>query len=191
MKKTGFAFIETIITIVILSASLLYLYNSYDAIISDEEMRLYYDDVAHIYETNYIRKFLDEYTNIDMVKKTAFTNTYSVVIGTDYETLFTDSQKEYIKSLSGIILNYRVNQMILIDTKMFDNCFNDEDEKCKNSFVNMSYNLKNYVNTLNDTSYDYYLVVEYAETSNGHSGMEKCAPGIDRNCVSYYASLGI
>ena len=49
MKKTGFAFIETIITIVILSASLLYLYNSYDAIISDEEMRLYYDDVAHIY----------------------------------------------------------------------------------------------------------------------------------------------
>ena len=160
MKKTGFAFIETIITIVILSASLLYLYNSYDAIISDEEMRLYYDDVAHIYETNYIRKFLDEYTNIDMVKKTAFTNTYSVVIGTDYETLFTDSQKEYIKSLSGILLNYRVNQMILIDTKMFDNCFNDEDEKCKNSFVNMSYNLKNYVNTLNDTSYDYYLVVE-------------------------------
>ncbi len=191
MKKTGFAFIETIITIVILSASLLYLYNSYDAIISDEEMRLYYDDVAHIYETNYIRKFLDEYTNIDMVKKTAFTNTYSVVIGTDYETLFTENQKEYIKSLSGILLNYRVNQMILIDTKMFDNCFNDEDEKCKNSLVNMSYNLKNYVNTLNDTSYDYYLVVEYAEAQDKNLGMVKCAPGIDKNCVSYYASLGI
>lgn len=191
MKKTGFAFIETIITIVILSASLLYLYNSYDAIISDEELRLYYDDVAHIYETNYIRKFLDEYTDIDTVKKTAFNNTYSVVIGTEYENLFLESKKKYKKSLSSMILNFRVNQIILIDTKMFNECFNDEDEKCKNSYVNMSYNLKNYVNTLNDTSYDYYLVVEYAEKNDPDMKTIKCAPGIDKNCVSYYASLGI
>lgn len=191
MKKNGFAFIETIITIVILSASLLYLYNSYDAIISDESLRLYYDDVSHIYQTNYIRQFLDEYTDIETVKKTAFTNTYSVVIGTEYETLFSENNKEYKKSLSSILLNYRVNQMVLIDTKMFTNCFNDEDEECNNSLVNMSYSLKNYINTLNDTSYDYYLVIEYAEKFNEEMIPTKCAPGIDKNCVSYYASLGI
>ena len=49
MNKKGFAFIETIITIVILSSALLYLYSSYSAIISEEETRLHYDDVAYIY----------------------------------------------------------------------------------------------------------------------------------------------
>ena len=48
MKKNGFASIETIITIVILASSLLYLYNSYSVILSEEEIRLTYDDAAYI-----------------------------------------------------------------------------------------------------------------------------------------------
>ena len=39
-KKNGFAFIETIVTIVILSAALIYLYSSYSAIITEEERRV-------------------------------------------------------------------------------------------------------------------------------------------------------
>ena len=72
MGKKGFAFIETIITVVLLSTSLLYLYNSYSSIISGEETRLYYDDPAYIYKTNYVRKFLEENTDIENVKRYAF-----------------------------------------------------------------------------------------------------------------------
>ena len=93
MNKKGFAFIETIITIVILSSALLYLYSSYSAIISEEETRLHYDDVAYIYYTNNVRKFLEEYSNIEDVKKNAFNNRYIEVIGTGYDGLFDSDEK--------------------------------------------------------------------------------------------------
>ena len=54
-NKKGFVLIETIVTVVVLTTSLLYLYNSYSSIIANENTRLYYDDVAYIYKANYIR----------------------------------------------------------------------------------------------------------------------------------------
>ena len=65
LKNKGFVFIETIVTVLVLSTSLLYLYNSYNNIIDKEETRVYYDDVAYIYKTNYIKKFLEESLKID------------------------------------------------------------------------------------------------------------------------------
>lgn len=190
-KKKGFAFIETIITVVILSTSLLYLYNSYSAIISDEEVRLYYDDVAYIYKTNYVRKFLEEHTDIENIKKYAFENSYIVTIGTGFESMFNENQRNdgAIASLENIVQSYNINQMLLIKTKMFDECYEDS-LICKTSTENIGYNLKTYVNTLNDTSYDYYLVVEYAERVDSDNVI-KCTPGTDKRCVAYYTSLGM
>ena len=196
MKKNGFAFIETIITIVILASSLLYLYNSYSVILSEEEIRLTYDDAAYIYYTNYVRSFLEENTDLNTIKNTAFTNSYIVTIGSDYETLFNQNVDEpnssdNIKESLGTIINgYKINQMLLIKTEMFDECFSNEDAKCKNSLENLGYNLKEYVNTLNDTSYDFILVVEYTNKINEFN-FTKCLPGKDEMCRSFYASLGI
>lgn len=196
MKKNGFAFIETIITIVILASSLLYLYNSYSVILSEEEIRLTYDDAAYIYYTNYVRSFLEENTDLNTIKNTAFTNSYIVTIGSDYETLFNQNVDEpnssdNIKESLGTIINgYKINQMLLIKTEMFDECFSNEDAKCKNSLENLGYNLKEYVNTLNDTSYDFVLVVEYTNKINEFN-FTKCLPGQDEMCRSFYASLGI
>lgn len=196
MKKNGFAFIETIITIVILASSLLYLYNSYSVILSEEEIRLTYDDAAYIYYTNYVRSFLEENTDLNTIKNTAFTNSYIVTIGSDYETLFNQNVDEpnssdNIKESLGTIINgYKINQMLLIKTEMFDECFSNEDAKCKNSLENLGYNLKEYVNTLNDTSYDFILVVEYTNKINEFN-FTKCLPGQDEMCRSFYASLGI
>ena len=67
-NKRGFVFVETIITVVVLTTSLLYLYNSYSSIINSEEERLYYDNPAYIYKTNYIRDFLESNSNIDSIK---------------------------------------------------------------------------------------------------------------------------
>lgn len=195
MKKNGFAFIETIIIVVVLSTSLLYLYNSYSSIISGEETRLYYDDAAYIYKTNYIRRFLEENTDIESIKKYAFNNLYTVTVGTGFTSMFTDKQIEdgMITSLENLGNNFNVNQMIMIKSNLIDECnwTNSDSATCKSSIDNLSYNLKNYLKTLNDTSYDYYLVVEYSEKNDADGQIIKCTPGIDTSCISYYASLGI
>lgn len=187
MNKKGFAFIETIITIVILSSALLYLYSSYSAIISEEETRLHYDDVAYIYYTNNVRKFLEEYSNIEDVKKNAFNNRYIEIIGTGYDGLFDSDEKNMAEK---IVQSYNINQIILVKATLFNDCLSSENGKCKDSFSNVGYNLKNYINTISDTSYDYYLIVEYA-TKVDNGNIVSCRPGIDERCNSYYSSLGI
>ena len=200
-NKKGFAFVETIITVVILSASLLYLYSTYNAIISDEKVRLYYDDPAYIYYTNYVKKFFEEYSDIENVKKNYFNNTYVVTLGTGFDALFNETEKadNRIKSLEEIVKSFKINQMILVKSSMFDNCYEGTEEYCKSSISNLSYNMQKYVNSLSDTSYDYYLVIEYAskledstdENQNNEKNIIKCTPGIDKRCQTYYASVGM
>ena len=51
MNKKGFVFMETIITIVILSSSLLLIYSSFKNLIVKQKSRIYYDDVVYTYRT--------------------------------------------------------------------------------------------------------------------------------------------
>ncbi len=200
-SKKGFAFVETIITVVILSASLLYLYSTYNAIISDEKVRLYYDDPAYIYYTNYVRKFLEEYSDIENVKKNYFNDTYIVTLGTGFDALFNEVEKadNRIYSLEEIVKSFKINQMILVKSEMFDNCYEGTEKYCKSSINNLSYNMQKYVNSLSDTKYDYYLVIEYAnkledtteENKNKERDIIKCTPGMDKRCQTYYASVGM
>ena len=200
-SKKGFAFVETIITVVILSASLLYLYSTYNAIISDEKVRLYYDDPAFIYYTNYVRKFLEEYSDIENVKKNYFNDTYVVTLGTGFDALFNETEKadNRINSLEEIVKSFKINQMILVKSEMFDNCYEGTEKYCKSSINNLSYNMQKYVNSLSDTKYDYYLVIEYAnkledpteENKNKERDIIKCTPGMDKRCQTYYASVGM
>lgn len=194
-KRNGFAFIETVITVVVLSASLLYIYNSYNAIIKDEETKLYYDDISYIYKTNYIRRFFDESSNIEWIKKNGFEDKYIITLGNGYEGMFNSVQmtNKMNESLEKIVTSYHINQILLIKSKMFDDCISESD-LCKNEMDKLTYNMRSYVNTLNDTSYDYYLVIEYAEKMSVVDGEKvpvKCTPGTDINCNSFYASLGM
>lgn len=223
-KKNGFAFIETIVTIVILSASLLYLYSSYSTIISDEESRLYYNDVAYIYKTNYIREFLEENSNLDNIKTYGFSNSYIVTIGTGYSitsdaagviAMFTDEQYEagMDTTLEKIIQNFNIRQMVLLKSSMFSDCLNEVKKSCDNlsgsdatdcasynatidtcnsSMANLSYNMQSFINTLSDTDYEYYLVIEYTEKIDTDTGkVVRCNLNSDESCTNYYAYLGI
>lgn len=189
MKKNGFAFVEIIITVVVLCTSLLILYSTYSAILSDENTRLYYDDPAFIYKTNYVKEFLKEYTVIEKVKENFFANSYVTTIGTGFDALFKDSSS--MEALEIMVESFKINQMILVKSEMIDNCAVDTEkykEKCEKSLGDLSYNLQKYINTLNDSSYDFYLVVVYSlkETSN-----EACISGAEVKCKNYYASLPI
>lgn len=193
-NKKGFVLIETIVTVVVLTTSLLYLYNSYSSIIANENTRLYYDDVAYIYKANYIRKFLEAHTNIEEIKNYAFDNTYIVTVGSSFDNMFTDEQRthEFDISLENIYTNFNINQILLMDVDMINNCdFSSNDsDKCKLSTENLNYSLRDYIRTLNATDYNYYLVVEFSEKfSNGNA--VKCTPGIDTYCNTYYVSLEV
>lgn len=182
MKK-GFALIETIITIVVLSTSLLYLYSSYNSIISDEKTRLYYDDVAYIYKTNYIKKFLQENAYLQPFKEN-----YISTIGIESSDLF--SQEDKVLSFSNIINNFNVSRMILINPSKIDTCNSDTSGECdtfNTQWENLSSNFKKYINTINGDD-NYYLVVEYTEIYES-DGIKKCTIGETKGCSVFYASI--
>ncbi len=209
MKNKGFVFIETIVTVLVLSTSLLYLYNSYNNIIDKEETRVYYDDVAYIYKTNYIKRFLEENANIEYVKSEAFKKSYVTSIGNDFENFFYELQvnekteeteeiseariiEDLKKSLENILNNFRVNQMILVKRNYIDECDGSETSgKCYFNATDNAYNLTNYIKSINDTKHDYYLVVEYSEKVDSDGKITKCTPRVDTNCRNYFVSLGL
>ena len=53
MKKNGFVFVETMITVVILSTALLILYNLFTNILVKERRKSYFDDPIYTYRANY------------------------------------------------------------------------------------------------------------------------------------------
>lgn len=194
MKNKGFVFIETIVTVLVLSTSLLYLYNSYNNIIDKEETRVYYDDVAYIYKTNYIKRFLEENANIEYVKSEAFKKSYVTSIGNAFDNFFNEAQlaENMNNSLENILNNFRVNQMFLVKRNYIDECDGSETSgKCYFNATDNAYNLTNYIKSINDTKHDYYLVVEYSEKVDSDGKITKCTPRVDTNCRNYFVSLGL
>ena len=85
-SKKGFVFIETILTIVVLTTTLVILYGTYSRSIVSEKRRLYYDDIAYIYKTMAIRDIFNKSVNIskfqfalDNAKKDYYFYIHSVV----------------------------------------------------------------------------------------------------------------
>ena len=194
MKNKGFVFIETIVTVLVLSTSLLYLYNSYNNIIDKEETRVYYDDVAYIYKTNYIKRFLEENANIEYVKSEAFKKSYVTSIGNAFDNFLNEAQlaENMNNSLENILNNFRVNQMFLVKRNYIDECDGSETSgKCYFNATDNAYNLTNYIKSINDTKHDYYLVVEYSEKVDSDGKITKCTPRVDTNCRNYFVSLGL
>ncbi|MGN1379837.1 MAG: hypothetical protein ACI4XR_05580 [Bacilli bacterium] len=58
MNNKGFVFIETIIVTVVLTTTLIFLYSNFSKNLNNEKKRLYYDDIAYVYKTIYIRDAL-------------------------------------------------------------------------------------------------------------------------------------
>lgn len=194
LKNKGFVFIETIVTVLVLSTSLLYLYNSYNNIIDKEETRVYYDDVAYIYKTNYIKRFLEENANIEYVKNEAFKESYVTSIGNAFDNFFNEAQlaENMNNTLENILNNFRVNQMFLVKRNYIDECDGSETSgKCYFNATDNAYNLTNYIKSINDTKHDYYLVVEYSEKVDSDGKITKCTPRVDTNCRNYFVSLGL
>ena len=65
-NNKGFIFLETIIVTVVLTTTLIFLYSNFSKNINDEKKRLYYDDIAYVYKTIFIRNAVKSTINNDI-----------------------------------------------------------------------------------------------------------------------------
>ncbi len=202
MKKNGFSFIETIVTVVILSASLLLVYNSYSSIITNEQQRVYYNDPAYIYRTATVLDYLNHNTKLIESIKLNFgpSSKYVQQIGVNFSNMFENNeQKNYIEQL---INTFDINQLFIIKKEFFD-CTYDSDtdsQECNDSINDLN-SAGKYAKTISPSSDDstpnYYLLIEYVEMSKVVGGdigrLTKCYISTEQKygCHYYYASIPI
>ncbi len=68
-NNKGFIFLETIIITVVLTTTLIFLYSNFSKNINDEKQRLYYDDIAYVYKTIFIRNAVKSTINNAVFEK--------------------------------------------------------------------------------------------------------------------------
>lgn len=68
-NNKGFIFLETIIVTVVLTTTLIFLYSNFSKNINDERRRLYYDDIAYLYKTIFIRNGIKSSINNELFTK--------------------------------------------------------------------------------------------------------------------------
>ncbi len=157
MNKKGFALLETLIVVVIISTSLVTLYHAYNYSVVNENIRLHYDDVNYIYKTHYLKNNL-ELTEDDflVINDESITNTLE---NNDIKETFNVKQMLIIKTDFDLISSCTMD--------LIKGTSSSSDELCENSFGNYDENLIKYIKTLgSDTSLtenDYLLVVLYEE----------------------------
>ena len=192
MKKNGFVFVETIISIVILTSSLLLLYTSFSKILQSEKTRVYYDDESYIYRTEYIKNKIND-LNLNALTRRLESddNIYFLTIGMDTEDLFLNYEEE-AEFMNSLLENFEVKQMILLKTNKIDNlkncsvkCSENKDcqeyENCNDLYLKLSDEFINYLKTIYvETSTPYILGVEY-ETCNLDN----------QNCQEYYSWVSV
>lgn len=192
MKKNGFVFIETIVAIVVLTSSLLLLYSTFNKVLQSEKTRVYYDDMAYIYRSYYLRNNLNDLNMVPVLNDlTNNNNNFFVTVGVEYQDLFKGRAKEetYFRSM---LEYFDVEQMIIIKENKLDNLKRctlensmnpsySEYENCNGLYSNLSEDFITYLKTIYiDVSCTYVLAVEYNTCQSD-----------DTNCRRYYSWVSV
>ena len=180
MNKKGFIFIETIIVTAVVLASLMLVYSLYISSIASENRRLRYNDTAKLYETFYVRKYLESFNLTDLtVNQTVdykmIYRSQSDIFGGEYnnEKLFFENLWMELNIHSIILIPYNVSTLV-------------ECTSSKTTAICSNSSLLGYLRTLDDGDENAYrLVVEYATDASGNS----CTSNI--GCFYYYASVKV
>lgn len=202
MKKNGFSFIETVVTVVILSASLLLVFNSYSSIISNEQQRVYYNDPAYIYRTAVVLDFLNHNTKLIESIKVNFepSSKYVQQIGVNFTNMFENNEQK--NNIEQLINTFDINQMFIVKKEFFDCTYDSstDSQECNDSINDLN-SAGKYAKTISPSgdisTPNYYLIIEYVEMSKVVGGdigrLTKCYISTEQKygCHYYYASIPI
>lgn len=182
MNKKGFVFIETIVVTAILLASLVLVYSLFVSSNNNETRRLRYDDMNKLYQTYYLKQYLESF-DLDTLKArindtTLYQNIYpgqSDLFGAAY-----NGEKKFFESLWSD-LHIQTVLLTTYDVSKITECDSDSTAAlCANT------NLMTYLRTLDNDEFDgYRLIVEFASKQSG----EACTT--TANCFYYYANVKV
>lgn len=205
-KKNGFVFVETMIVVVVLMATLLIIYSSYAGLISLERRKVRYDDPAFLYKTKIVADFTnslyDEEGNailknkIEQNKNSKLTgNANFIVISPEDNELFGENNFNRQSFFSQLYNGLNIQSIIIINKENMGILTED-------AITSDFYNYIQSIDLSEDDNKQYYFIVMYAEKVNG----EACNPNelvngfnIDNNtiikqenkCTFYYSSIKI
>ncbi len=150
MRK-GFALLETIVVITVLSVSMLTLYKSFAGLVNDSNKSILYDDVRDIYKAYYLKEYL------------LVNNFKSLLDNKNIKEL--DCNDLDISSCDSLFKEMDINKMYVTkyDLKDYD------DSKYSSNF-------NNYINSLsNKGDYKYRFIVEF----NNHDTYSYASLGLN------------
>ena len=196
MNNKGFAFIETIITIVILLSGLVFIYSIYSKSLNKEKNILYYDDISYVYKTNAIKDALQK--DIDEIKfKNAINNVDMYIYLFNVESNIYNSNKDNIISAYELLNFTELVYLDLDNLNILKLCLNGENnsEKCnKTKKMIEAYGtneLTEYLKKLNIVKYndhDEIIISLFYESKNGSEIIDegKYNNCILKNALNYY-----
>lgn len=188
-KKKGFVFVETLIVVAVLTASLLMLYSTYSTIIRKEKTRIQYNDSIYLYRTYYLEKFFRNFRldvvatrlNKDDEEKpviiTGFGCTSDILVNEPYN----------MQLCENILPELHVRNLYLTytDLSMLQNCKN-QSGVCE-ALVQVNDSAAAYLKTIGGEGKEgYRIIVEYSEKKDG----SKCDEN-ENDCKYYYATLDL
>lgn len=135
-KKNGFVFMETILTVVILTTTLVVLYADFSSGVISEKRRLYYDDISAVYKTLAIRDAFDRSVNAAKFRvavANAQTNYYFYMFGPNSDIFYDNTLMNQARELYNYKVLIYVPFTLFSSLKTCTNTQNTRDVKCKNT----------------------------------------------------------
>lgn len=181
-NKKGFIFIETIIVTAVLLASLMLVYSLYVSSLSSETIRLRYDDPAKLYETFYVKKYLESF-DLDVLKERIDNGEPYQMIYRGQSDVFGSSYTSENVFFENLWMELNIKSIMLIPHNVTTLV---ECEMANTAGICSNPTLLGYLRTLDDGEEGTYrLVIEYSMNASG----ESCTSTI--GCFSYYASVKV
>ena len=180
MNRKGFVFVETIIVIAIMLSSLMLIYSLYASSVSNENIRLRYDDTAKLYETFYLKKYLESF-ELDTLKARINAGEPYQMIYRGQGSTFGSSYGNEKNFFENLWMELHIENIFLFGSNISEivECNRDDTAMiCSNT------SLLNYLKTLDDED-GYRLVIEYAMDESGNT----CTSPI--GCYYSYSSVKI
>lgn len=183
-KKKGFVFVETLIVVAVLTASLLMLYSTYSALIRKEKTRITYNDSVYLYRTYYLEKFFRNF-RLDSAKKEL--NEDTTLLTAFWCPTISINGDGNLGLCESLIEELHIRKMYLTYNNLsaLQNCQNQSGGLCET--LNQVGNDKAaaYLKTIGGKGTSgYRIIIEFAETKEG----SKCN---DEDCVYYYTTLSL
>lgn len=195
-RKKGFIFIETLVVVAILTLSLVLTYASFNSAISQELIRIHYNDSAYMYRTYYLSQFLRNF-RLDLVANNLNSSKIITQFSCDKDNIFDDNTTMEKSLCNNLFELYRISGLYLAknDLSSLQNCTSSSGI-CENLYMFGNDNdFPYYVQTIGGAGKTgYRIIVKYSENQDGSFCSEDENINSDTNkseCIFNYTTLSL